>query len=166
MTLESLKARCLEDIDCWVYQNGATTEYRKRHPEIRHGQKTYLVRRLAYELAGKRIKDGMSVVPVCGNPKCVNPEHQKVMTESEKLKKAAEKGAFSGIARAKRIAECQRKSKSKLTAEQANEIRFSSESGPVLAARYGVNKSVVNKIKRGESWKDYSNPFSSLGARA
>jgi hypothetical protein len=48
--------------------------------------------------------------------------------------------------------------------DQARTIRMSGESGPVLATRYGVNRSVINNIKLGRSWKDYKNPFSALMA--
>ena len=39
---------------------------------------------------------------------------------------------------------------------------MSTESGPALADRYGVNRSLINRIKRGDAWKDYTNPFGGL----
>ena len=57
-----------------------------------------------------------------------------------------------------------RRSLDGLTIEQAREIRMSDESGPVLALRYGVDKSLINGIKAGRNWKEYSNtnPFAGL----
>ena len=52
-----------------------------------------------------------------------------------------------------------------MTLEMAREVRASNESGPVLAKRYGVDRSLIGSIRRGEVWKDYSNPFDGLGMR-
>jgi hypothetical protein len=165
LTLESIERRSLVCGECWEYQTDAKTEHNRRYVQVKHDGKHILVRRLAYELAkGVPTKPGLCVVPTCGNECCVNPKHQKAMRESEKCKRAAEQGAFSKIARGRAIAEGSRKTKAKLTPEQAKEIRYSAESGPVLAAKYGINKSLVNKIKRGEAWRDYSSPFIWLGA--
>ena len=77
--------------------------------------------------------------------------------------RAAKKGAWKGKARAAKIASTRRANiNKKLDMDKAREIRMSTESGPVLAARYGVNKSLINGIKRGTAWKDYSNPFAAL----
>ena len=46
--------------------------------------------------------------------------------------------------------------------EQVREIRLSEDSGPVLAERYGVNRSLIGGIRRGTAWRDYSNPFAGL----
>ena len=50
----------------------------------------------------------------------------------------------------------------KLTMEKANEIRHSSEGIKELAERYSVNPSFIKAIRRGDVWRDYSNPFSQL----
>ncbi|MGV2480270.1 UNVERIFIED_CONTAM: hypothetical protein IGO34_26065, partial [Salmonella enterica subsp. enterica serovar Weltevreden] len=96
---------------------------------------------------------------------CVNPAHLPASTISAVAKAAADRGVFSGIARAAKIAAARRAQSAKLDIQKARDIRMSSESGPVLAARYGVNKSRINAIKRGEAWKDHVNPFYGLGAR-
>ena len=70
-------------------------------------------------------------------------------------------------ARTAKIAKTRRHSNvnKKLDIDKAREIRMSTESGPVLAARYGVNRSLISRIKRGTDWKDYANPYAALGAR-
>jgi hypothetical protein len=50
----------------------------------------------------------------------------------------------------------------KLSESKVQEIRLSDEPGPVLAERYGVSKSWINKIKRGEVWRVLSSPFAGL----
>lgn len=79
---------------------------------------------------------------------------------------AAARGSFSSRSRAAKIAAGKRSSgAAKLTLEQAREIRASEDTGPVLAERYGVNRSLIGSIRRGVAWRDYSDPFAGLGAR-
>ena len=49
--------------------------------------------------------------------------------------------------------------------EKAQEIRASDKPCHVLALVYGVDKSMVSRVRRGEAWRDYSSPFAGLGAR-
>mgnify|MGYP003420499485 FL=1 len=162
LTIQDIKDRSTMDGDCWVYNTDAKTEHHRKYAQVKHKGQHFLARRLAYELARGELPVDARVVPCCGNPYCIFPWHQEAMTESEKQKVAAERGAFSSIARGKKIAESRRAAQSKLTEAQAMEIRASSESGPVLAKKYGINRSRVNAIKRGDAWKDYSNPFAGL----
>lgn len=162
MTLEMLKMRCRECGDCWEWISAAKTEHARRYPQIQMNKKTLNVRRVIYATA-KELRPSLSVVPHCGNPYCVNPDHCKAVTEQQKCKRAAERGSFSTTQRAKKIADARRKSFSKLNEDQAREIRCSLESGPVLAQRYGVHRSLVTRIKRGGAWKEYvGNPFAGL----
>lgn len=162
LTLTAIKARSRVCGECWEYITAAKTEHHRRHPQVKHNGEHHLVRRLAYELKRGSVQPHLKIVPFCDNPYCINPEHQKAMTESQKGRRAANRGAFSSPARAKKIAESRRKVLAKLTPEQAREIRESDESGPTLSERYGINKSRVNAIKRGDAWKDYSSPFAGL----
>jgi hypothetical protein len=43
--------------------------------------------------------------------------------------------------------------RSKLTEAAVRAIRSSSESGPILAQRYGVTASIIGKVRRGDIWK-------------
>jgi hypothetical protein len=164
MTLDLLRMRCRVCGECWEYLTDAVTDLRRRHPQVKHAGKMQLVRRVAYELAHGHIKPSLRIVPACDNPYCVNPEHQKALTESQKMRRAAKRGAFSNPDRGRKIAETRRRTHAKLTPEQAQAIRDSDESGPVLSARYGIDRSRVNAIKRGDAWKDYRNPFAGLFA--
>ena len=56
------------------------------------------------------------------------------------------------------MAERERSRTTKLTTAQAEQIRGSAQSGPELAALFGVSRSTVNKIRRGESWKHLTPP--------
>lgn len=120
-----------------------------------------LVRREVYRLGGRTLIARQPIDTTCGDRLCVNDAHLVQSTISKIAIKAAKRGAFSSLSKGLKIAMTKRGTM-KLTEAQAREIRHSTETGPVLAARYGIDKSQANKIKRGEAWRDYSNPFAAL----
>lgn len=163
ITLEEIKASCIEEGRCWIWQ-GALSD--TGYPIMkRYGAPCMLVRRVAISLDGRPPSPRQPVVCSCDDKRCVRPDHLTRSTPSRVGKKSSESGYHNNILRRTKIATARRNSATtKLTKEIADEIRFSKESGPVLAERYGVNKSLINKIKRGESWCDYTpNPFIGLG---
>jgi hypothetical protein len=145
--------------------------------KVAYGCPCMTVRRVLVTLFGD--KDGnrelaprQPVEVTCGNRLCVDQAHLVVSTAKRVGVRAAKRGAFSSPARGAKIAAA-RRGAGKLNEALAAEIRMSKESGPVLAKRHNVNKSLINGIKRGTAWKDYSNPFMQLvkqpvarGARA
>ena len=164
LTLAHIKARTEEVGDCWIWQQGTTNGY----PQMKvQGRCCKLVRRMVVEIEGRPAEPRQPVVATCGEALCVNPAHLKATSTSDAAKRAAKKGAWQGKARAAKIAKTRRRSNvnKKLDIYKAREIRMSTESGPVLAARYGVDRSLISRIKRGTDWKDYANPYSALGAR-
>lgn len=165
MNLDDFHARCDEIGECWEWRARQTKEHGRRYPQIRVQGKTYNVRRAIYEAKHGEVRQGLFVVPTCGNLYCVNPDHCKAMTESQKSRHAAKRGAFSSLTRSRSIAVARRKAAyGKLDIDRAREIRLSDEPGPVLAQKYGIDKSLVNRIKRGEAWKDYDSVYWRLGA--
>ncbi|WP_315125266.1 hypothetical protein [Comamonas antarctica] len=165
ITLDDIKARCVEEGDCWIWQ-GAVSD--AGYPIMkRYGGPCLLVRRVAIALAGREPKPRQPVACTCDDKRCVAPAHLKLSTWSKVGKTAAAKGSYSGKARCAKVSAGRRANGNlKLNAEIARTIRESVESGPVLSARYGVNRSLINAIKRGDIWKEYANsPFSGLGAR-
>jgi hypothetical protein len=161
MTLDDIKARCIEEGECWIWQGALNAGGYPimKAKGVRGG--CLLVRRVAISLDGRPPKPRQPVVTKCGDKRCCKPACMKLSTPSSVGKQAAKKGAFSSASRRSKIAES-RRTNSKLTQEQVQEIRVSTESGPVLAARYGIVKSTVSGIKRGELRRDYTNPFAGL----
>ena len=166
MNLDEIRARCVDCGECWHWTGYGGQ--RGHHPQVKGKDgKVLLVRRLAYAARKGAIGEGLRVVPTCGDPRCINPEHMRTMTESQKGRAAGKRGAFSSPARGAKIARARRSAPdAKITIEIARAIRESSESGPVLAQRYGINRSRVNQIKRGDAWREYhNNPFAGLVRR-
>lgn len=164
ITLQIIHDRCDEVGDCWLWKDATGAQ---GYPIIRRRPGgCQLVRRVVVALDGRPAMARQPVASTCGEKLCCNPAHLAPSTIAAVAKKAAANGSFSRPERAARIAASKRKSDSaKLTMEQAREIRASTESGPVLAERYGVNRSLIGGIRRGQAWRDYSNPFAGLGAR-
>lgn len=149
-----------EYADCILW-TGATT--RAGYPIYKpYGCNCTLVRRRMYEMTTGPLETRVPIATSCDEKLCINPDHLKKSTVSAVAAKAGARGAWSGKARSAKIAATKRAKSSKITIHDAREIRLSVEPGPVLAARYGVNRSVINGIKAGTRWRDYSSPFAGL----
>lgn len=128
--------------DCWIW----TGRKDKDGYGIAHfARRKSPAHREAYRREHGHIEDGMFVCHRCDNPSCVRPSHLFIGTPKQNSHDAAKKGrAFVG----------EKNGRAKLTLEQAAEICDSQESGPVLAARYGVTRTTINRIRRKEGWRN------------
>lgn len=159
-TLESIKARCIEEGDCWLWQGYITN----KTPQMAVNGKTMRpVRRVVLELAGAVVKPGAYLSPSCDNPSCVCPDHVVQRSPKEHMS-AMGKKAGEGVAYAQRIAKLTetRRAQCKLTIEDARAIRQAEGTHKQIADRYGVNKALIGRIIRGQQWKDHANPFGGL----
>lgn len=165
-TLQHLRDRCRECGDCWEW---ASAYRAHRWPvissrrdwdgdgNVRNMQ--FYVRHLMYWLAkGQKPRLGVkrALVPACGNPKCVNPDHLKIASRAE-----VGRTAFKPPGWAASVARGHRR-RSKLSDEAVQEIRTSTERTLLLAERFGISQAYVYMIRNGEWRKDYSNPFAGL----
>jgi hypothetical protein len=118
------------------------------------------VRRFIWEQRNGKLKTVDIIKATCENPACVNPEHMKKQRIN-----SHRKGEVKPIATRMRMAEAMRKIR-KLSMEDAQVIRASSDDLKTMAERYGVTRSNISTIRRGITFKDYSaNHFTGLGAR-
>lgn len=164
MTEDDLKARCLEDGDCWIWQGimskGGVPKINIARAECNGGRTVLSARRVAWEAIKGPIPEGKYVTTSCGHPSCMNPEHLVFTT---KAKIARQIGARPDV-KAKRAASMagERSHRATLTRAQVEEIRATDRGASELAALYPCSASAIGKVKRGETWRDYSNPFAGL----
>lgn len=160
-TLEMMKliGRTEELADCFLW-TGSTTD--QGYPTYKPFDKPCtLVRRKMFELNGGVLEPRVPVVTTCGEKLCINPAHMVASTTQAVAKAAGARGAFSTRSRRAKIAAGKRKN-GKLTLDEARTIRMSTESGPVLAERYGVHRTLIVGIKVGTRWREYSSVWGGL----
>lgn len=157
--IERIRKHIEEVGDCWEW-TGALQPHAPT-PVMRFHQKTSQVRRFIAIYQGKQLKGRLATCK-CRNELCVNPEHVVVVSRQRLQQLIAQERQYqTNPVRMKKLAEKARQ-RSPLTPEQVAEIRESSDSQRVIAARYGITQGAVSSIKRGRTWKDYSNPFVGL----
>ena len=164
-TLEDLRQRCRidEETGCWRWAMHCHAD--SGYPCVCYtlpgekSQRRNNGRRAALELErGARLGKGMLASPRvrCKHVDCVNPAHALAVTYKQRGAMQKQSGVLrcdnDPLRLAKLIAE--RRRVAKLTIEQAREIRASSETLRVDAARYGVCQSAISAIRRGETWRE------------
>ena len=108
---------------------------------IRHGR-GYLAHRISWEIAnGREVLPGHELHHICRNRCCIDPGH---LTEVTRTQHAAlhPEGRNRGEDRPM----------AKLTDEAVLAIRASSDTGVVLAARYGVCQMTLSRARRRLTW--------------
>lgn len=168
-TLESIRARCdVHQMDsdddmpgCWLWSGSVTAS---GTPRVRHDGKMVSARNLVFLLArGRQVADGHVVRMTCGHACCLYSGH---MLEQSRAAMAAENALKAPplLRSARRAAVVRARTLTKLTMEDAREIRLSDEPAADLAARKGVNVAMVRRIRRGTSWIEYG-ASAQLGGR-
>lgn len=114
---------------------------------------------------GKAIKPGHTLVRTCETPGCCNHDHHKQVTRSAAMKKAFAEIGFGGEVHGRRVSQAVRHKIGSLTPDEVELIRTSPLNGAKLARQMGKTKSVVNGVRSGKCYRDYSqpaNPFAGL----
>lgn len=137
--------------NCWEWQR---TQNGQGYGMLRVAGKMVYAHRLAFELSGRSIPDGLHILHECDNPSCINPNHLLVGTRSKnmadchargrsRIPSPRMKGASNGSA--------------KLTIEAVEVIRDGLAAGVTqrqLADRFGVSQTLISRIHRKEIWND------------
>lgn len=105
--------------------------------------------RLSYTLLWAKIPEGMDLLHSCDNPLCINPQHLRPGTHAENIKEAYQKGRKS-------VSQGPNHPRFCLSEKQALEVIESTDPVAAIAARFGVSKSMIYRLKNGNTWKSRS----------
>jgi hypothetical protein len=119
-----------ESSGCW---NWALHLTKDGYGRTRVNSKNKLAHVREWELKNGAVPDGFQIDHLCKNKACVNPDHLEVVTSA---------------------VNCQRRPKTKASAEIVLAIKASTESGAALGRKYNISRSQINKIRRSESWRN------------
>jgi len=144
--------------ECWPWtgyknQCGYGVTYKRNKHVLAH--------RLAWEIVHGAIPNGMQVLHKCDNPRCCNPAHLFLGTHKDNMEDMTRKGrrvrgeqlrlSIKNPPRGERCA------RTKLTSAQVLEIRRRYRprvvSVSMLAKEFGINRSAIWKIVRGQRWR-------------
>ena len=135
--------------ECWEWQGFKDRGY----GQFKLGDTTIRAHRVAYAIQDgyesglREIPKGMYVCHRCDNPACCNPKHLFLGTAQDNSSDMIDKGrSIKGYL----IGE--ENPNSKLTLEQAKEIKASADTMMVLAERFGVSFGAIQSIKSGRTW--------------
>ena len=133
------------DDRCWPWRGG----YFRRgngspsYGAFSIGRRMGRAHRVAYELTFGSIPQGMAVCHACDNPACCNPNHLWLGTNADNVRDRDGKD---------RAARGERAGTAKLTAAQVAAILSDPREQREIARDYGISKSTVGNIRRGEGW--------------
>ena len=160
--IERIQRHIVEEGDCWNW-TGALQGC-GCVPTMNYQRKVGSVRRFVLLAQGKAPVGKMLATYTCGNTLCVNPEHTAWVTRKTiQQRNAKDLGYMTSPVRMKRISDKARQ-RSKLDLNRALAVRHADGTQRDIAARFGISQATVSKIKRGETWRDYTNPFARLAA--
>ena len=130
---------------CWVWTGSTNRKGYGQFPNtLIQGHQTH---RLSFFLAYGYLPTDLCVLHRCDNPPCVRPEHLFLGTQADNIADKVAKGRCrNGVT----VGEAN--NKSKLTADQVQEIRNSSRLDSVIAAELGVSRSTIHRARTARTW--------------
>lgn len=164
-TLKTVRDRCKDDGDCWIWQQATIKGYPQASIDGNGGT---MVRRWVWLNTHEKAPNGCwRIVSSCDDNLCCNPEHLKIARPSQITAKGWQSGGRDR--QAQRLVQRGRFIAAglvKLSMEQARAIRCDERSARVIAAEYGVTAGHIHDIRRHRTWKESRNPVSSVFALA
>ena len=137
---------------CWNW----TGHTKRGYGKMRAGGRSWASHRVSYQIHFGPIPEGLYVLHKCDNPSCVNPAHLEAGTQSENIAQAKRRGRMKPLGGLPDTAAGESAPSSKLTWDQAREIRSrkGEKSRAAIALEYGVSKWCVGDIWLGNTWKE------------
>lgn len=154
---EGLSIRFLRSVDmraddeCWPFlgqkSHAGYGAFNCRLPGEKRST-PHIASRLMYMVLNGPIPPGQNVCHSCDNPACCNPGHLWLGSQADNMADMGHKGRGSK-AGLKGTAHPM----SKLTVDDVQAIRASSDARTALASRYGVTEANIHRIKTRRTWK-------------
>lgn len=120
---------------CWEWKGARSAD---GYGAYSYKKKSYRAHRLALELDGRPVPDGMYACHHCDNPICVRPDHLYVGTPTDNMRDAKKRNRLRPAR--------------KLTESDVLAIRASKEPVKALAAKYGVTHGAISMARSGKTW--------------
>ena len=136
---------------CWLWTGYANQD---GYGLIKVDGRVFRAHRVAWQLAGLKISDGLHVLHRCDNPPCVNPAHLFLGTPLDNARDRDSKGR-------KNSATGESVHTAKLTAAVVVAIRQELADGATTRAvsrKYGIGWSTAKDIKAKKTWRSVVTP--------
>ena len=157
------KIKIGEPDDCWIW-HGAHGPH--GYGNCYYEGKYWRAHRLAYSLERGPIPVGLLVLHTCDVPLCCNPRHLSVGTQQENASQMVERGrSLTGDKNPSRtkpqcVVRGEKHGRRKLSEAAVRDIltryKFRKVTAVMLGNEYGVDRTTVLQIVRGEKWKHIS----------
>ncbi len=156
-------AKVVKGDGCWTWTGATANGYGVLGMKTEHGWRFSYAHRLSWQIAYGEVPTGMSVLHHCDNRPCVRPDHLFLGTTQDNLADMRAKGrGFVPKTRSGpdhhwfgRDVRGSANPHARLTASDVAEIREQAGkvTGAELARRYGVTRSHIGHILRGDRWR-------------
>ena len=131
-----------ESSGCWIWSRSINNW---GYGRIGPGRSERAAHRLSYRTFRGEIPDGMNVLHRCDVPRCVNPAHLFLGTNTDNMRDMASKGRTA-------VKRGEDNPISKLTDRAVAEIRASTETSAFLARKFGVSHKAIRLVRGGVTW--------------
>lgn len=121
------------------------------YPKINVGGKIIYAHRLIFSIVHDiAYSQELLVCHHCDNPKCINPGHLFLGTQTDNMQDCKAKGRLNPYPLPPRPGSLN--PRAKLTNDQAEMIKTAHGTYREIATRFGITASAVSAIKRGKTW--------------
>lgn len=138
---------------CWIWGGGVSND---GYGKLKRLGKTLRAHRFFYERFVGKIPDRLVVCHRCDTPLCVNPTHLFIGTplDNERDKDRKHRRSPSpSVTHPHTIRRGERHHKAKLTSVFVKEIRGSRLPTRILADRFDVSMSTIQRVRKGVLWR-------------
>lgn len=153
--MKALEKHAHEDGDCLIWTGRLSCS--RGHPK--YGD--LVMRREVWQMKNRPLREGEMVTVTCENKACL--EHLALTNKSEASKKANADLRVRAVKRMKSMQIARSRPTAKLSLEKARAIRQSPDNDHVEAKKYGVDHSLISKVRLNLAWvEEVASPFAGL----